>query len=305
MKKWLAMILLCTVVIVFTGCQKNKEPAENPGAIQESGTTDEDSKSNDQEKNSYDAPEEVLALYEGYNAAIHQHQLEFTLSDIEKSSVEDSNFYTFSLQYDGSEPTSTPRISFQEYKGVMNKSFNVTLPDDCDNAILKNIIVCTIAATNPNMALSDAEEYLHQIVNSYDGINQSEAVALEDYTLYISPKTSTLTDPTLNVIANEEINVEIDTSEYKDYTAEEMQAPLNKGEKAHLSGTIQGDYELGYVNGLEINSGNETYCIYYNPDRFTGCFSVGQECDFYGQIAEARDGYSGCLRLDYFKEINE
>lgn len=298
-KRTVSSVFLCVTVISCAGCsQKGETPVNNTSEVETVTTKSAVEIVPEQGQN---IPDEILSFYQRYDTVINQNEMNFILSDIEEDSSGNSNFYRFSLRYETATPTSMPDISFNEQNGSVEKSFCVSLPDNCDNNILKSTIVCTIMATNPDIEYSQAEEYMKRIVNSYTGHSQSDVIEVGNYKFYISPGEGGLIPPELQAISIEEINVEIDTSEYKSYTSKEMQVPLNKGEKAHLSGIIKSNYEFDNYNTLEIISDNETYCIYYNPEKFAGCFSVGQKCDFYGNIAESQDGYAGCLRIDYFK----
>ena len=312
MKKYIAIGIIFSATLISIGCTASTDNTEekNTESLSENFTenkTKQIENTTEQSSNTFEASEEataiILPIYEGYSTAIKQHEMEFSLTDVSISDYEDSNFYSFSLEYEGATPTSTPDVQFQEYKGIIKKSFEVDLPENCNNAILKDIITCTILAVKPELPFSEAETYMKQLVNSFDNYNQSDVVTVGNYRLFIKPKSSTLTAPSLEIVSLEDVNNEVDTSKYENYTSEEMQAPLNEGEKVHLSGKIQGIYECDYTNSMEVTSGDETYLIHYTPEDFPGCFSEGQEYEFYGEIANSRDGYAGCLRLDYFRKL--
>ncbi len=251
-------------------------------------------------------PTEVLKIYENYEQAIENNKFNFILGPIKKSTMDTSEFYSFYLKYDSAYPNTFPEATFQKYEGVTHKSYHVSLPENCDNLILKDAILCTIIAADPNIEYSDAETYMEELVNSFDGHNRSDIVSLGDsYKLYIRRSSAGILSSTyLEIVSADEVNDKVDISEYKDYTSQEMHAPLNKGEKVHLTGIVQANYDLEYSNILEVAINEERYIVYYNFENFLDSFSIGQEYDFYGTIAEAKDGYSGCLSLVYYEEKN-
>lgn len=249
-------------------------------------------------------PTEVLKIYKNYEQAIENNEFNFILGPIEKSTMDTSEFYSFDLKYDSAYSSTFPQATFQKDEGVAHKSYHISLPDNCENSILKNVILCTIIAADPNIEYSDAEKYMNELVNSFDGHNQSNIVSLDDsYKLYIDRSSAGMFSTNyLEIVSADEINEKVDIRKYKDYTSQEMQAPLNKGEKVHLAGIVQANYDFGYSNILEVAINEDHYIVYYNFKKFLDGFSIGQEYDFYGTIAEAKDGYSGCLSLVYYKE---
>ena len=50
---------------------------------------------------------------------------------------------------------------------------------------------------------------------------------------------------------------------------------------------------------LEVTRDSDNYIVYYNFDKFIDCFTIGKQYTFFGTIAAPRNGYAGCLRLDY------
>lgn len=314
-------ILLFTFIFTLTGCQnsdtKNNNPEEdiisNTSELTDISITEEentDIPSQDilveepsdlpvDEPTSTDMqpefPEVVQNIYNNYVNIISSGEFDFSISDISKDISDKSIFYEFSLN--------NSTVRFHHYDGDISDSFRIRLSDKADNHELKNLIKCSLLATNPDINSDELENGMKILVNSFDGLSNSSIFENGKYTIYISSGAGNiLYSDELNLISNAEINIPVDISLYKNYTSEEMQASLNEGENIHLNAIIEGDYELNNYNILEVSNDDGKYCIYYDFSDFLGVLEIGKRYDFYGTIAMSREGYSGCIWIDYVQE---
>ena len=185
-----------------------------------------------------------------------------------------------------------------------DKSFSIDGLENCSNFVVKEILFCTLAATNPDMSVDDIYEVQSKLVNSFDGYGQSDVVETELYKYFIT------TDPYFNgmyfeAVAKEEINIPVVKGLYSEYSIKEMQAELNVGEKAFVKGLVEYEEYDWITNTLCITDNDKKYYVHYTPKSFPGEFSVGNEYVFYGTISTECDTESGCLRLDYYEMIEE
>lgn len=211
--------------------------------------------------------------------------------------------YSFYIQWENEEgDIEESRVNFDD-EDESSKSFSVDLPEDSDNNVVKEIIACAVATIGKTHDYKKAKETTRSLVGSYDGYEQSKKIGINGYKVYIKPPLDyMLCDPTLEVVYMKERNSNsIDITEYEDYTNDEMNAPFNEGQKAHIKGVVKSNTELSTSNVLEVTSSKGLFFVYYDSEKFVDMFKVEKQYDFYGVLREKRDGYDGCIYLDYFK----
>lgn len=247
------------------------------------------------ESNEY--PDTIKNYYAAYEKVLKQYYPQYTLSEIKKDTVDNSKFFSFNINTTKNLVSyPQPNVTFQNDKS----SFYILLPDNIDNEILKNIILCTIMSIDNTIGIDSANELMQNLSNSFNGSNNSNIITTTNYKLYIS-SSSGLYSRYLNVISILEINPPINKSKYIQATNELFNGELNKDTNVYIKGTILGIYDLGgTLWGLEISNGGNIYYVYYIFDHFIDCFEIGDTYTFYGQIVAIRKGYAGSLRLDYF-----
>ena len=238
-----------------------------------------------------DLPETVSLCYETFNKVLKDSFPDYSLSGVDVKYQNESKFYSFDIIVDQS--VTQPDITFFNDES----SFKLSLPDDIENNVLVNLIQCTILSCE-DMDEASAKKLTQKIVNGYDGTANSKILETKNYKFYISPD-SGLISRYLNVISNSEINVPVAEGEYVQATNDLFNGELNQGTKAYFKGTIIDNYDLGAPCMLQVKSGSDTYVVYYDFDSFINCLEVGKTYTFYGDIAAAKSGYAGCLRMDY------
>lgn len=240
-------------------------------------------------------PSSVQKTQDGFHAAIQASGFSgFSVGNIIISGDRESYKFCINTPLDGV----SPDVRFEASDDPALLSFDVELPEKADGHTLKQLIALSICAAS-EIDFSDCDSLVEQLVNSYDGSSLSAFVESGDYFFVIKPGYLTL-QPYLSVINKSNINQQVDTSIYEGYSSDAMSAPLNQGEKAFLTGVVQASIWSFPNMELEVSSGNDTYIIYANPDHFVS-FNIRAQYTFYGVIAKPRNGYSGCLRLEYFE----
>lgn len=238
-------------------------------------------------------PSTVTGYHNRYITILESYFSDFSLSDISEESYGESIFYSFKL-YTGND-FNHPTVTFQNE----SSSFRVSLPDEIENSTLKEVIRCTVMVLQENIDETTATDITQTIVNGFNGIEDSPITSIDNYKLYISAS-SGITQRYFKIVNINEINTPVDISEYPEASKEVFNGSLNQGSKTMLKGTISKMGNLGNgIYGLEVNCGSDVYLVYFNFDSFIDCFEIGEKYTFYGTIAAKRDGYAGCLRLDY------
>lgn len=287
----------------MTGCDSTQDDNTTSSIVQSENTlwetqdktdlnkSDSGITTQDNETNEY--PDAVINCYASFEEIIKKQFPQYSLSEIEESTVNDSNFFSFYINT--KEDNTQPKVTFQNNKS----SFGISLPDNTNNDTLKDVILCAIMSADNTIDINSANKLMQDLSNSFDGSSNSNVISTSNYKFYISSG-SGLVLRQLNIISVSEINPSIKKEDYIKAQNKLFKGELNQGTKVYIQGTILGIYDLGTHWGLEISSGADTYCVYYNFDNFIDCFEVGDTYTFYGQIAAIRKGYTGCLRLDYF-----
>lgn len=285
------IICLCIILMIFLciGCS-NTEEAESL------------------EEEKIPIPEWITDLHNAYDDVVKENNLDFSLEEIDTSENKHGDrFYSFNLvtaNSDGETVDIGPawNDSNSENDGELKRSFSISLVDDIDNSILKEFMACTIAVLDKQHNYAKAKKIVRTLTRSFDGYSQSKKIVVGDYRVYIKPtENATLLTDTFEVIYLKEQNTKVDTKEYEDYSNDEMIAPLNEGEKAHLRGLVASDVDLEFKNLLLVVSDQGKYAVYYDSEKFAGLFTINKEYDFYGVISADWEGFDGAITLDYVK----
>lgn len=280
-----------TIVQSENTLNETKEKTDNESSETESDTRDAGANIQDNEANGY--PNSVKNCYVSYEEVLKNYFPQYTLSAIKENAVNDSKFFSFNINTNAD--NTQPEVTFQNDMS----SFDVSLPDNIDNETTKNIILCSIMSADNTIDMNTASEFMQNLSNSFDGSSNSNVISTTNYKFYISAD-SGLISRCLNIISILEINSPINKEEYIQATNQLFNGELNQGTKVYIQGTILGIYDLGTHWGLKVNSGTDTYYVYYDFNNFIDCFEIDDTYTFYGEIAANNEACSGCLRLDYF-----
>ncbi len=282
--------ILIVAILLISGCGSDT----NTKSQTSSETHNNDTKKEEhQNKNGLDNVDPVNLLHTTFQTNIDKYFPECHISDIEKSTSGNSTFSTFELKKDG-ENTVAEFTTQNE-----SSNFKISMPSSVSNVALIDFIKCAILSTNQNITLEDSVELTQELINSFDGSNMSSIISNKEYVFYIIPEAG-LSQRYLYAVDINNINPKVDTNAYTEATSGLFKGELNQGSKVFISGKIINNVNLGTSWGLEISNDSGIYVVYYDLSTFPNVFSVGDSGTFYGTIAEFRNGYAGCLRLDYF-----
>lgn len=279
---------------------------ENINVDDNNETLDYEENITDEDIQESNIPEHVMTIFEQYGEILSSgnYNLERGEEILEDN---DSTWYNFALiPVEPDDILSYPHVSFYRDGDYTEKSFSVDLIDENGyeyNSINKEIIYVTLMATNPDEDESILEDVYNNLINSYDGMSDSDVFELGNYKYYIEYTyfSGLGASISLNVVSIDEINISIDKEEYTEYEIDSFLAELNVGEKAIVKGEVAYISEDDYHYTLRVVNGNDKYYIFYDPSTFPKCFEEGCTYVFYGTIASSQDMESGCLRLDYFE----
>lgn len=306
MKKIIFGVLTVVMLLQLVACNNSSKTAPGTHTQQEDDFDYENEIDETPDYQEATIPEHVTALFEQYNTILSSGN--YNLKCGEKILEDaDCNWYNFALiPLDHDDILSYPHVSFYREGDFTEKSFSVDLIDDSGyeyNAINKEIIYVTLLATNPTEKETVLKEVHNNLINSYDGVSDSKTFELGNYKYFIEYTSFSGLGASiaLNVIANEEINMPIDKTQYIEYGKDAFLAELNVGEKALIKGTVAYISEDDYHYTLCVVDGSDKYYVYYDFSTFPNCFKEDCSYIFYGTIASSQDMESGCLRLDYFE----
>lgn len=304
------ILLLIFSTLLMTGCgvtQKNitKQPittSENISSNMQKETENKSQKVNLSTANNENLlsstnvnlkySKAIENFYTQYKEILRAYFPQYTLSKISVDTLNDSKFYSFNVNT--KEGYTQPEVTFHNDR----RSFYITLPNKISNKTLQNIIMCTVMAADNSINLKSANDIMQNLSNSFDGSNNSSVISTDNYKFYISDASEVYLGR-LNVVSVLEINPSINKSNYSQATNDLFNGKLNKGTNVYFKGSISENYNLGTHWCLEVKNGSDTYCVYYNYNNFIDCFEIGNTYTFYGEIAALKNGYAGCLRLDY------
>lgn len=323
-KKSLLIMFLLTAVIL-SGCGIENTVMDNTSkpeatTITESKTVE---KNNDLKKETIESTsshknsgeEEKASKLEHIEAIIDKY--DEILSD-EKYSLRISNrirkeqdFYEISImakRENSISMSSITKLWFYEYPdtGIVEKSFSAQFSDEIENNLIKKFIKVTLMVLDSNIDEDKAEEKLRQLVESTGSSARSCIIDVGEYRVYFEKDVSgsILSDGFTTVYAfhSSEVNKEVNKEEYKNYSVEEMKAPLNQGENAYITVTPY-SYTENPNQLIAKNDEGEEYLIIYNFNKYLIEFELNKKYIFYGGIAKSQDDLP-VLRVDYY-EVSE
>ncbi|MDD3222512.1 MAG: hypothetical protein EOM34_09125 [Clostridia bacterium] len=293
MKKFYAISMLSVCILLgLSACKKTEEPVIETSTVADKVEQSETKK----KKNEY--PKYVETLHESFKKITKKHYPDYSIGTINTEKSGESTFYEFNIK-----TTKTAYIGDATVQFYNNyKSFDVQISDELENDVIKSIIRCSLLASDTSLNGVDASALVTDISNSYDGLNKSNIVSSGDYKYYLH-KTSggILSSLMLEAVNIDDINPKVYASQYIEGTEDLFNGELNKGTEVYITGTIKNMASLEYNEAMEVETSNGIYLINYNFNKFIECFNIGDSHTFYGVVAEPREGYSGCLRLDGFE----
>ncbi len=244
-------------------------------------------------------PDLVSSLYEAYKSKNQESGADLSIGNmkVDKDNpvydgVEHESIY-YSFKIENSDVTI--RYWDDDYS-----SYDIDLSDKESNETLKNIIALAISASE-GIEYQDATEIMQSFVNSFNGKGQSEALLLNKYRYLLEQVEYSLFSYLKLYIEPRDQSAGFNKEDYPPLNAEYMQGALNQGEFGYISGKVVKDSIKDYTNELEIENDEGRFLLFYNPAKFAGEFEVSETYTFYGQIAKNRDGYDGCLRIDFYE----
>lgn len=220
----------------------------------------------------------------------------------------DENFYRIPLYYKSNLNTSLPknsemigsgiRFSLNE-EGIISKNLSVFFLNKTDNSVIKEFIKVTLMAIDSNINETQADDIVRHMVESTANSPRSDIAKAGEYNIFFKKEGGEIT---VYAIHNNEINKEVNKEEYKNYSADEMKASLNWGEKAYITVTPY-SYTLELDQFMAKSDEGDNYLIYYYYNYFLKSFEIGKKYTLYGEILRPH-GDTLRFRADYY-EVNE
>lgn len=321
------LIMFLSAAVILSGCGIENTVMDNTSkpeatTITESKTVE---KNNDLKKETIESTSSHKNSGEEEKASKLEHietiidKYDEILSD-EKYSLriidrirKEQNFYEISIK---NKPEISVNISygditelwFYEYPktGIVEKSFSALFSEQTENNLIKEFIKVTLMVLDSNMDEDTAEEKLRQLVESTGSSARSCIIDVGEYRVYFEKDVSgdIISNGFTTVYAfhSSEVNKEVNKEEYKNYSVEEMKAPLNQGEKAYITVTPYSYSEIP-EEFIAKNDDGEEYLIYYDYNSFLMDFELNKKYTMYGAIAKAY-GDMPAFRVDYY-EVSE
>jgi len=239
-------------------------------------------------------PEYVDEVFKRYEVVSSDYP-NLSIGSLEISRSGDSTFYKIPLL-----EMSPIAATFQEYQNNESKSFAIsfTNADDLPVSVQRDVIRCTVEALSDNE--SDIDAYTQILIDSFNGADYSDILTLGSYQIYMRFNAMTRFNE-LQAIHVDDINIPVNKENYRTYSPEQFQAPLNQGELATLYGTVL-EKSTDFTDIMSVSTDSGVFLIYYDYRHFLEYFEVGRSYNFYGQIAAPQDGFDGCMRIDYAEE---
>lgn len=298
MKNKLLITAITSIALVLCSCGKNNDESVST-TVAETTTVQETTQAQATTK----VPDNVQYIYDKYKDVIKTNSSDYTLSNINIFNNSSGGIcYSFEIsQIDSSYAT----VKFDFENKQQTDSYTIDFSDDFNNKSQKEIIKYTMEVLNSSYTNEQIENATKVLVNSYDGTKNSDVYKTDNYAIFLEGSHGVpLFDTRLRIINSNQINSAVDTSLYNDFSSEEIQAVMNKGELCHLRATVVENYESEFNYFLEAIADNKKYIIAYNYSCFPDFFEIGKEYDFYGNIAVNRDNYDGAIRIDYCQPVN-
>lgn len=321
------LIMFLLAAFILSGCGIKNTVMDNTGKPEDNKITESKAveKNNDLKKETLENTssqknfgeeekasklEHIETIIEKYDEILSDEK--FSLRIIDRIRKE-RDFYKISIR---NKPEISVNISygditelwFYEYPktGIVEKSFSARFSDEIENNLIKEFIKVTIMVLDSNMDEDKAEEKLRQLVESTGSSARSCIIDVGEYRVYFEKDVSgsILSNGFTTVYAfhTSEVNKEVNKEEYKNYSVEEMKAPLNQGENAYITVTPY-TYTETPNQLIARNDEGEEYLIIYDFNQYLIEFELNKKYIFYGGIAKSRDDLP-VLRVDYY-EVSE
>ena len=292
MKK-LVPIIVITCAVVFSGCSKKADTAAETTKEQSAAqVVIKETESSEGEN----FPDEISEIYDSFQRVNNEAG---NPVEIKKLWQDEKDPHFFYLYVGGSD--------VQLYLDGDYHGYSVSLSKNDSNSDLKTIVQMTVAALE-NTKFNDAEQYMQTLLDSYTGKQDGKPVYRSKYRFIIlDPGDSPLFENCFGELsayrlADYEI-INRDNNSYPKAGPEFMQAAINFGEKASLSGEVVKIEEGDFSVMLTVKKDEYKYLVHCSPEAFSGDFTEGESYIFYGVVAENTDGYDGTLRLvNYMSE---
>lgn len=195
-------------------------------------------------------------------------------------------------------------IQFKEYPdGNGSKSFYIV---NTGNSLyfMENFTALTMCVIDSGLSFKNAHETAVDFLSSYDGSTvYSEVKKIGDYTLLLyfgSDHTFVLA-----VMYNNEINVPVDKSLFRNASYQEMISADMSGEKVFVIGHVEKQYTVYYdsmpIECVEFSSSGKKFRAYFVYASFFEMFTIDKDYTFYGYVLTPEDGYA-CLSLHYYED---
>jgi len=315
MRKYIAFMIAMVMLFSVAACssQGQQTPDDGTTPSTESSTTlpPETEKEPVQPQKSFDPHDpdqpELIAVRNALASTIKEHGFPFEvdMTMVGMGSTNDSeDSFSFNLEYNDIVRTQILEITVYALDEKMQKGFEVYLNPDCEKAVLKDAVLCSILSIAPDLDITQAENLYLEMTNGYNWEGRSKVIEVNGYNLHISEGALLRSGsggyrgyPMLHVVAQSDLLPQYATSEYWSISSE-----MKSRDLAYFTGVVKNAYEDGYSYIMEVSSDDAICGIYYMEDKFAGCFEAGQTYTFYGQYAGARDGFDYSIKLDGFEK---
>lgn len=248
---------------------------------------------------------EMLAVQDAFAHAIERGDFPFK---VDTSSVSIGNHnekditFSFDIIYNNITSNQCLEVNICALNEIVQKGFEVYLNPDCDETVIKDIILCSIMAICPTLNYNEAEQYYLEIMDGYAGEGRSEILVLNGYNIHISKRVLLRSGsggyrgyPMLHVVAQSDLIPNHDIDSYKEVSSE-----TNVGELVYFTGILSDEYDDCKSYILEVLSDNSTCKVYYVQDKFSGCFEIGETYTFYGILGNNNNEGISSLLLEGF-----
>ncbi len=255
-------------------------------------------------------PSHVQNMYDSYKKVLTDDvSIQLTLGDsvlFGKSTYTNSQWFNIPLS--GNRGQIDLYAEFNIAKGgEAEKSFSVSFGVPDETAVLKEVVVATLMATNSKLSEKEARTKMQDLVNSYKEDDYSKVIESGNYILFLTPKKYLMGYVSwLEVIHKDEIMPEIDIAAYSPMDYETALAEnMNNGVKVFFTGTVEKkEKDALYddeINVLFKGEDGHKYLVGYLFASTPVTFQKGKSYVIYGSICPENDGVIPVLTLDYMK----
>lgn len=315
MRKYIAFIIAMVMLFSMASCSSQGQQTPDDGTTPSTGSSTtlppETEKEPVQPQKPFDPHDqyqpELIAVRNALASTIKEHGFPFEVdvTIVGMGSTNDSeDSFSFNLEYNDIVRTQILEITVYALDEKMQKGFEVYLNPDCEKAVLKDAVLCSILSIAPDLDITQAENLYLEMTNGYNWEGRSKVIEVNGYNLHISEGALLRSGsggyrgyPMLHVVAQSDLLPQYATSEYRSISSE-----MKSRDLAYFTGVVKNAYEDGYSYIMEVSSDDAICGIYYMEDKFAGCFEAGQTYTFYGQYAGARGGFDYSIKLDGFEK---